>query len=177
MKVLSSIFIIVLFVLSIPAQEKSVQKWTRIENENKKFAVSFPPDFIVNAEKDARGLRYRISGFVNGVLMRMNVSKDKAAKANLKNIRSFTGTDVTRVTKDDFLIVRVGSDASSKSYFQNIYVASDDYMYSLHIRDFGGSKGSEEIKRFLFSINLDGQQLFTQRKKRIWRKIKSSWKR
>lgn len=162
MKLLSSLIIIFAFVLSISAQEKAA-KWTRIESEDKSFSISLPPHFVVDAEKRERGQRYEINGYLNGVKMRLKVYAERNAKSRLKQARYMPGAKVREFSANGFNVKRITAEEFSKNYFETIELAADGYFYSIYVK--AGSKEKEELKRFLYSINISGKQLFQQKAK------------
>ncbi len=162
MKILTIIFIVLAFAAAgVSAQEKSAAKWTRIEFENKNFAISFPPGFIVDAEKREGDRRYRISAIMNGVRMDLSIFKFGGTKERLKIVRFDVDDALSTFSINGFDGRRAASSAIRKIYSERIAIASDNYYYYLSAS--ARSTENAELKRFLFSIHLGGKRLFTQK--------------
>lgn len=161
MKISVILLIILSFVLCVSAQESSAAKWTRIETENKEISVSFPPDFIVDAGKRGFTQIYYLSGYQNGVSMEMRVFKDKNAEKRLNGITFFEGKS-SDFTSNGFK-GRRAVPVESGRFFEIIYLASKDYVYFFRVNAASGKK--EEVKRFLYSIKINGKSMYAQTEK------------
>jgi hypothetical protein len=161
MKILSIPLIILSFLLCVSAQENSGGKWTRVETENKEISAAFPPNFIVDAEKRDYNQIYRIIGYQNGVNMEMKIFKDKGAETTIKGIWFYEG-ESSNFTSNGLK----GKKATSfeKDFFsESIYLASEDYLYFFTV--YAASNQKEEVKRFLFSIKINGKPIYMQKDK------------
>jgi len=162
-KILAVLFVFFVSFTAL-AQEKSAAKWTRFEFENKNFAISFPPGFIIDAEKRDGGQRYRIIAYLNGVKMELKINKDGNARSWVKAL-SFLSPDwkISDFTAGNFLGKRLTSEEFEKEYFEYLYLGSDDFHYYVSVK--AKSKNKDELKRFLFSVILGGKPLFQQKEK------------
>lgn len=153
-----AILIVLVFSNLSSAQNPSQpeNRWTQIENEE--FAVSVPPDFVVNAEKGNSNQRYYIVGFQNGVRMNLTVYEEPDPKGRLKTTDFRNEAKPSRFEAENFSGVKLES--SGENFFNTILLASNKKYYSVHVTAKDG--GKPEIKRFLSSIRLNGKPLNNQ---------------
>jgi hypothetical protein len=148
--------------LAQPATPPDEIKWTRIETEKKELSAAFPPNFIVDAEKKENGRRYTITGWQNGVRMELHVTKNSNARDQLRFVRARGEGEFSDFTVNGLKGKRNSVSASGK-FSENIHLASDEYYYLLKTEAGDGTK--EEIKRFLFSIQVKGKAMYVSDKK------------
>lgn len=143
-----------------PAQET---KWTRIETDKKELSVAFPPNFFVDAEKRERNKRYSIVGWQNGVKMELHVYKENNSKERLQRVGSFPGNESVSFTINGLKGKKNNFSEYKNRFAENIYLAADDYFY--HISVTAREERQEEVKRFLYSIQVNGKAMYLNDKK------------
>ncbi len=155
-----SIILLIIFssVLCVSAQENSAGKWMRVETENKEISVSFPPGFIVDAGKRGFTQIHRIVGYQNSVNMEMRIFKEKNAENMLNGIISKEGKSSNFTSNG--LKGRRTVLAENEHFFETIHLASKDYLYFFRVE--AASSKKDEVKRFLFSIKINGKPMYAQ---------------
>lgn len=160
-KILGLLIIVFVSFSQLNAQQavslKADAKWTQITTED--ISLTFPPAFIVDAEKRDKGQIYEIIGFQNGVLMRLVVFKDNDAKKRLKNFQARFDENIYEFNKDNLNGKIWLSKAESKDFFERIYLASDKNYYIITVNAL--NKDINEVNKFVLSINLNGKPLLT----------------
>lgn len=156
--VLATFVQISMLVINVSGQASSDDVWTRVETEKKEVSVTFPSDYIADLKKRSNGQMYRVVGFKNGVFMELKVTKDADPKARLERI-DIADSDSSKISKIGKLNAkRFVSTGSLGKYFQKVYAASNEYLFSLNVESAAGDK--PEVLRFLGSIKLSNEQIF-----------------
>ncbi len=153
--ILSMIFFV--FEYASDAQEKS--EWTRVETADKDLSVSFPSDFLVDAEKqEDRNQQMRIIGFQNDVVMELAVYDESEPKKRIQQISSAVESKKLGNGKGDFVIKRFSNKDDAEYFYETVFLASDKKFYRLSVH----SKDSDKIEfsRFLYSIKVGGKPIF-----------------
>lgn len=133
-------------------------KWMRIETTNKDLSVSFPPVFLVDAEKkDYDGQRQRIIAFQNGVQMELTVYDVNDPKESLRGINESDGSKNRGFTAHGFIGKRFSSN-DDKEFSESIFLASKKNLYHLFVRTKTIDK--QEVSRFIYSIKAGNKPLF-----------------
>lgn len=161
MKNLILLFVTAFFSLSAYSQSDTANsaEWVTFENENKELAFSVPKDYLVNIKNYISGKETNIIGFQNGVTIEVSFYKDSQAKQRIKRPRpaDFRKPVIKEYSKDNFLIRSLSY--QQENYDTHFYFASKNYFYIIEARAATGDK--PELTRFLRSIKLNGQQIFT----------------
>lgn len=147
------------FAISALGQESNaanVSKWTAITTAGNQLRFSVPRGHLVDAEKRSRNQRTKIFAFESGVAIEIAYFDDDA-KRRLGYIKPVDG-EITYFEKGPFKGLVNFSRPGSKSYFQKIYLASDQGYYEIGV--FAADEKSKCIERFLFSISVAGEPLF-----------------
>lgn len=165
-KYLFAIFLmLVCFIICDFAQEKTVSetdgKWTRIETEDKDLSLAFPPNFIADAEKRDYGQRLNIFGFENDVTMQLKVFKDNDPKQRLQLINPPINMNPSSFTKGKLKGLRLSYSGADNIFKELIYLYDDNKFYIISV--ISPDKTKSQIERFLYSIKVSGEDLFTRK--------------
>ena len=145
------------FAQTSPSAES--EKWTRIDTAEQELSLAFPPKYIVDAEKKKFGAIYKITGFSNGVIMELSVSKNTSGR-EFSMVKPPKGMNSATFSKKNLNGIRSSSDSSQTGQKETISIFGDKNYYFISITAADKTKSEAEIERFLYSIKIKGENLF-----------------
>jgi hypothetical protein len=140
-------------------------EWIRIESENKNFSVAFPPNYLVDANKDKKSKRVlSIKAFQNGAEIEFSIYEDKDASRRLKQFVRMNDRNYESFKTDNYEGIRSYLINSNTKIDETVQFAVDDKFYSLRVK--GNMEQKDLAKRFLYSVKLFNKPFFIVEKEK-----------
>lgn len=158
-RIFFSLLVGLLITFSSNAQSS---EWIRVESETKDLSVAFPPDFVIYKNKKDPNETLKIYAFQNGVLFKLRVFREGNPKERLKRISFEPNVKAAAFSKNKVEGKISVLEENRIDSFQSIYLASNKSFYKLEIT--APSLKQKEVERFLLSIKVSGDPIFTGNK-------------
>jgi hypothetical protein len=146
------------------AQEKSPEKWTRLESRNRDVSAAFPPGYLVDTIRDTSGLEAYVYGYKGGVRMEMRAAKRAGAKDQISYMPSIDGLNDSNFATGKLQGRRSWSRDGAETFHETIYLASDSHFYIFTVN--APDPKRPEVERFLYSILVNAKPLYIQKEKK-----------
>ena len=155
-----AITIILFFGLAVdPVSGITDDTWARIETGDNGISASFPFGYLVDAgTQKGSGRSLNITHFVGGVEMRFAVYRSSGPVGGLNTLPPSESANLYSFKKGRIEGVRATSSSLSSGYEEYLKLKSGKHLYIVSARTNDAS--SQVLARFLFSIRVNGEQLF-----------------